>query len=144
MHKRITIQEAENLLNKYYEGFTSTEEEKVLYTFLSQKHLPEKFEADKALLGYFASHKKKRKTLIIPFRYWRSMAASVIIALTIVPFLLPGKPHSYAYIDGEKTTDIERIKQQALASIHSWNNSDNDTNLDTDELIIQQLQLFVK
>jgi hypothetical protein len=57
---------------------------------------------------------------------------------------MPGKTNSYAYINGKKITNIEQIKGQALASIHSWNHSDNDTNVDTDELIIQQLQLFVK
>jgi len=60
MRKLINIQEAATLVNKYYEGYTSGEEEKLLYTFLSQKNLPKQFEADKAILGYFASRKKKR------------------------------------------------------------------------------------
>ena len=144
MRKLITIQEAEVLINKYYEGYTSGAEEKLLHTFLSQKNLPKQFEADKAILGYFASHRKKRKIQIIPLLRWTSVAASVIIGIIIVNFLMPGKPNSYAYIDGEKVTNIEQIKEQAFASIHSWNKSESNTNLDTDELIIQQLQLFIK
>ena len=144
MQKLITIQEAEVLINKYYEGYTSGAEEKLLHTFLSQKNLPEQFEADKAILGYFASHKEKRKIQVIPLLRWTSVAASVIIGIIIVNFLMPGKPNSYAYIDGEKVTNIEQIKEQAFASIHSWNKSESNTNLDTDELIIQQLQLFIK
>jgi hypothetical protein len=143
MRKIITTQKAGILLDRYYEGFTSTEEEKLLYIFLSQKNLPEQFEADKAILSYFASHKKKSKTQVIPLLRWTGIAASVALAITIVNLLMFDKSDSYAYIDGKKTTDIEQIKKQALASIHSWNNSDNDTNLDTDDLIIQQLQLFV-
>ena len=41
MSKGFKIQEAEVLLNKYYEGLTSGEEEKLLHIFLSQKRLPE-------------------------------------------------------------------------------------------------------
>lgn len=144
MRRIITIQEAGILLDKYYEGFTSAEEEKLLYIFLSQKNLPEQFEADKAILAYFASHKKKSKIQVIPLFRWTSIAASVAIGIILVCFLTIGTSDSYAYVDGKKITDIEQVKEQAFASIHSWNDSNNNTNLDTDELIIQQLQLFVK
>jgi hypothetical protein len=144
MSKKIKIQAAEVLLEKYYEGLTSVEEEKQLQRFLSQKHLPERFEADKAILGYFASHKKQGKIQILPLWRWTSIAASVAIGILIVHFLMPRKFDSYAYIDGKKVTNIEQVKKQALAAVQSWSNSDNDTNLDTEELINQQLQLFAK
>ena len=144
MKKIINIQEAETLVNKYYEGYTSGEEEKLLYTFLSQKNLPKQFEADKAILGYFASRKKKSKIRIIPLLRWASLAASVIIGIIIFNFISPAKSESFAYIDGRKVTDIEQIKEQAFATINSWSGSDLNTNLDTDELINQQLQLFLK
>jgi len=142
MRKLIKIQEAEELISKYYDGYTSAEEEKLLYTFLSQKNLPEQFEADKAILGYFASHKKKSKIQIIPLLRRTSVAASVVIGIIFINSLMPGKSNSYAYVDGEKVTNIEQIKEKAFASINSWNKSENSTNLDTDELINQQLQLF--
>ena len=144
MPKLITIQEAEVLLDRYYEGFTSGEEEKQLYTFLSQRNLPERFEADKAILNYFDSRKKKSKMRVIPLWRWSGVAASVIIGLLVVNFLIPRKSYSYAYIDGKKITDMEQVKEQALASIQSWSNSDENTNSNTDELIEQQLQLFAK
>ena len=144
MRKIINIQEAEALVNKYYEGYTSGEEEKLLYTFLSQKNLPKQFEADKAILGYFASRKKKSKIRIIPLLRRVSLAASVIIGIIIFNFMQPAKSESFAYIDGRKVTDIEQIKEQAFATINSWSGSDLNTNLDTDELINQQLQLFLK
>jgi len=145
MHKRITIQEAEVLLERYYEGFTSGKEEKILYAFLSQKDLPEQFEADKALLNYFDSRKKKSKVQIVPLlQRAGAIAASLFIGITVVHFLVSGKPHSYAYIDGKKVTNIEQVREQAFASLQTWSNSDNDTNLDMDELINQQLQLFTK
>jgi len=138
----ITIEEAEVLINKYYDGYTSAEEERLLHAFLSQKNLPEQFEADKAILGYFASHKKNSKIQIIPLLRWTSLAASVIIGIIIINFLIPAKSNSFAYIDGKKVTNIEQIKEQAFASIDSWNKSEINTDLDTDELIIQQLKLF--
>jgi len=145
MRKNITIQEATVLLDKYYEGYTSVSEEKLLYTFLSQKNLPEQFKADKAILNYFASHKKKSKIRIIPLLRWTSVAASVIIGLLIFHNLpVTGKSDSFAYVDGKKVTKMEQVKEQALASIQSWSNSENTTNFDTDELIIQQLQQFAK
>ena len=145
MRKQITIQEAEVLLDRYYEGFTSGKEEKLVYAFLSQKNLPEQFEADRALLQYFDSRKKKSKVLIVPLlRRASAVAASLIIGITVVHFLVSGKPHSYAYIDGKKVTNIEQVKEQAVASLQTWNNSDRDTDLDMDELINQQLQLFAK
>jgi len=144
MHKMITIEQAEVLLDKYYEGFTSVEEEKLLQAFLSQKNLPGQFDADKAMLSYFASQKKKSKVQIIPLIRWSSIAAAVIIGILIVNFLSSGKSESYAYIDGKKITDIKQVKEQVLVSIQSWNNSDTNLELDMDELINQQLQLFVK
>jgi len=144
MRKVVTIQEAVILLDKYYEGLTSGEEEKLLHTFLSQKRLPEQFNADKAILNYFASQKKKSKVQIVPLLRWTSIAASVIIGLLAVNFWVSGKSGSYAYIDGKKITNMEQIKEQAFASMRSWNNSDNNLNLNTEELINQQLQLFTK
>ena len=145
MRKTITLQEAGILLEKYYEGYTSGEEEKLLHAFLTQKRFPEQFKADKAILNYFASHRKKSKIRIsLLLRWTSSAAASVIIGVLVVNFLMSGKPYSYAYIDGKKITNIEQIKEQAFASIQSWSNSDSNSNLDTDELVNQQLQLFVK
>lgn len=140
----ITIQEAEILLDRYYEGLTFGKEEKLLIAFLSQKKLPEQFEADRAILNYFNSRKKKSKIKIIPLLRWTSAAASVIIGITIVHLLISGKSDSYAYIDGKRITNIEQVREQAFASIQSWNNSDNNPNLNTDDIIIQQLQLFTK
>jgi hypothetical protein len=144
MRKIITNQEAEVLLEKYYEGFTSGKEEELLHAFLLQRNLPDRFEADKAILNYFNSRKKKSKIQIIPALRWMSVAASVIIGILI--FNLPAKRNSdsYAYIDGKKVTNMELIKEQALVSIQSWSNSDDNTNSDTNELINQQLQLFLE
>ena len=143
MRETITIQEGEVLLERYYEGFTSVKEEKLLHTFLSQKDLPERFDADQAILNYLDTQKKKSKIKIIPLWSWASAAASVLIGITLVHFLLSEKSDSYAYIDGKKITNMEQVKEQALASLQAWN-TDNPANLNTDDIIIQQLQLFAK
>jgi hypothetical protein len=157
MRKMITTGEAEILLEKYYDGFTSAEEEKLLHIFLLKKELPERFEADKAILNYFDSQRKENQEItvfhpaspttkkrFIPLFRWTSIAASVIIGIMTVYFIIPIKSESYAYVDGKKITNMEQIKEQALASIQSWNDSESSPNLDADELINQQFQLFTK
>jgi len=144
MKTLISTQQATVLLEKYYDGLTSVKEEKALNEFLSQKKLPEQFEADRAISGYFANQKKKGKIQTIPLLRWASVAASVAIAITVGFSLTFGRVNSFAYVDGKKVTDIEQIREQAFASINSWNNIENKTSSDTDELIIQQLQLFIK
>jgi len=142
MRKTITHKEAEILLEKYYEGCTSVNEEKKLVSFLSQSNLPSQFEADKAILGYFESQKSRKTVQFTPLFRLISVAASIAIVIISVYWLTPSKPDSFAYINGEKVTDMEQIKEQALATINIWKGSDNSSNTDTEELINQQLQLF--
>ncbi|MDR0796671.1 MAG: hypothetical protein LBE79_11600 [Tannerella sp.] len=144
MQKRITIQEAGVLLEKYYEGLTSAKEEKQLHTFLSQKQLPQQFVADKAILNYFDAQKKKSNIPIIPLLRWTSVAASLIIGIIAVNYLVSAKSDSFAYIDGKRIIDKLQIMEQASASIQSWNNSDSNAHTTMDELIDKQLQLFAE
>lgn len=56
----ISLQEAEKLIERYYEGETSVAEENLLCEYLSGKNVPARFEAEKAILGYFASEKRRK------------------------------------------------------------------------------------
>lgn len=58
MSRIISIQEAEVLLGKYYDGLTSKEEERLLHDFLAREDIPERFHAEKAMFGYFDKQKK--------------------------------------------------------------------------------------
>ena len=58
MSRIISIQEAEVLLEKYYDGLTSKEEERLLHDFLAREDVPARFHAEKAMFGYFDNQKK--------------------------------------------------------------------------------------
>jgi len=122
-HKTISNTEADALLDKYYEGFTSAEEERQLHLFLSQLHLPERYEADRAMMGYFASEKQagklKQNSVIIPMIRWASVAAALIGGIFLVRSMMVEKPQCYAYVDGVKVTDVATVKAEAMQSLNA-------------------------
>jgi len=145
--KKTTINEAEALLEKYYEGTTSTAEEKRLCFFLSQEKIPERFKADRALLTFFAEKKQKPKTSIIPFLKWASIAAIFLGIVFFSKQVTNEKQTNFAYINGHKYTDSKMIKEQALASLAILSTSCDEieasaNNLHDDDLVKAQLQLF--
>jgi hypothetical protein len=148
MIQRLTIHEAENLLEKYYEGLTSVTEEKMLQDFLTQKNLPSRFDADKSILGYFAAQKKNRKGTVIPFIRWASVAAAVLVASFTLNTLMAGNGDNYAYINGKRVTDIETLNASALASIQELSSTSDEVQesaellTDDAELMTRQLSLF--
>lgn len=117
----ISAAEADALLEKYYEGFTSAEEERLLHLFLSQPGLPERYEADRAMMGYFASEKQAvkpvKRTVIIPMIRWASVAAALIGGIFLVRSMIMEKPQCYAYVDGVRVTDMTAVKAEAMQSI---------------------------
>lgn len=120
-NKTISMKEADELLEKYYEGFTSAEEERQLHAFLSQTSLPERYDADRAMMGYFAGQKETsvsgHKSVVIPMIRWTSVAAAIIGCVFVVKSFVVQQPRCYAYIDGAKITDMATVKAEALQSI---------------------------
>lgn len=109
--------EADQLIDRYYEGLTSAEEEKQLRAFLSQSNLPERYRAEQAIFGYFTNKKPKRTFSIQPYVRWASAAAVILVAVVSVQVFSIKNNQSFAYIDGQKITDVHAIKSQALASL---------------------------
>jgi len=149
--KSITTQQAEALLEKYYEGLTSVVEERLLQAFLSQKDLPQRFEADRALLDYFAGTKKRvaSKTKMMPIIRWGSVAAALLLGLFLANTFITEKPVNYAYINGQKCTDINVVTKEALASLQIIQSAPNEVSasvnhLNDDELVKQQLAIFTR
>lgn len=148
MGKEKITKEAEALLEKYYEGLTTVAEEKRLHDFLSQKDLPVRFDADRALLKYFAEQKIQHKTRIIPFLRWASVAAAFLIVFFTTETLLNHSKSNYVYIDGKRFTNVSIIKDKALASIKDLAESPDEVKNsaklleDNENLMEQQLSLF--
>ena len=142
----ITVDEAEKLMEKYYEGSTTVAEENQLRTFLAQSNVPPQFEAEKTIFGYYESKKDRKNFRLQPYLRWA--AAAVIAAGVIIPvsiFQASGKTN-YAYINGVKTTNTQEIISLAQTTINfvSDNNEVEDglDNLKNDETIKNQLDAF--
>ncbi len=145
----ITVQEAEKLIEKYYEGETSVAEEKLIHQFLSQKNLPEQFEAEKAIFGYFESEKPKKKVYKLPAQLkWITSAAAVAgIAVFSLIFVNQSNASNYAYIDGVKTTNKRIIKNLAQSTVKNLvaENTELETTLENirgNNVIEAQLDVF--
>lgn len=105
----ISLQEAEKLIEKYYEGETSVSEENLLCEYFSGKNVPAKFEAEKAIFGYFANEKEKKFVKLRPYALkWVSSIAAVAAIFLSILFNLPSAT-SYAYVDGKKITNKKKI-----------------------------------
>ena len=147
MKKRMTIEQANVLLEIYYEGKTTLADEILLHEFLSQENLPEYLEADRALFGYFANQKQKPKVLLIPFLKWASVAAVFFGLILFSKGLINDKQSDFTYINGHKYTDTQVAKDQALASLEIMSSScdeiqESSNSLNDHDLIQTQLQLF--
>ncbi len=147
----ISATEADVLLEKYYEGFTSAEEERQLHMFLSQPNLPAQYEADRAMMGYFAGEKQAvkptKKTAIIPMIRWASVAAALVGGIFLVKSLMMEQPQCYAYVDGVKVTDVTAVKAEAMQSINEIASGPDEVEqttkqFKTEQVIKDQLSVF--
>lgn len=144
----ISLQEAEKLIERYYEGETSVAEEKLLYEYLSRKDIPNKFEAEKAIFSYFENEKEKKTVSLVPnvLKWVASVAAVVAILIGV---LLINKPSttSYAYVDGKMITDKNEILTLAQATIGNLSLEIDEVekglnNIQSGQVIEDQLDVF--
>lgn len=108
------------LEERYFEGLTTKEEERLLRQFLSTEMAQtEDFEELRAVMGYLAMGKAERKQKQIPL--WRSpkvmrwsVAACFLLLAGIGGYHLMPRTTYVAYVDGRRTTD----KMEVLAQMH--------------------------
>ncbi|MDR3235467.1 MAG: hypothetical protein LBT48_01915 [Prevotellaceae bacterium] len=117
------------LIDKYFEGLTSLEEEQELRDYFQQENVPEAYGVYKSIFQYFTSERRQEKqkiTVTAPKKMrillrWTSLAAAcLLLFFCLWSFLhtentLPNT--SVAYIDGKKCTDMELIQQEASRSL---------------------------
>jgi len=144
---KISVSEADRLIEKYYEGLTSVKEEKRISEFLLQEDLPERYAVEKDIFGYFGQKKQKKVFSISPFIRWTGVAAGIISVVFCLHVLINAHSTNYACIDGVKTTNMTEIKTQALASLSGMSSKTNEVeegfkNLDNHESVEQQLKIF--
>ncbi len=90
----------ENLLEKYFEGNTSLEDEKVLQTYFAQAYVPAHLQEYQAMFAYFSKNKAEVSTQQIQVKPvkktwqlgWMSIAAAMLILFSIAYVLIPKEP----------------------------------------------------
>ena len=133
----------ETLLERFFEGQTSNEEEKQLYLFFEQEEIPDELKQYKQVIKYFESgladeledtketHKdtnfrREAKHLSIVKKWWLvcgSVAASILIILFSKLFFFDNiestDPYQGSYIirNGVRITDLALIKPELDAAI---------------------------
>lgn len=125
----------EELLNKYFEGETSCQEEKELRALFMKGDVPEELKVYTPLFAYmeqevqeFRSQKKKKNTFFNHILYAISgVAACLLLVLATNAVYTYSKPDSYVIIDGKRYTDTELIREHAQIAF-------NDVKFTQDEL----------
>ena len=144
---KMTFDQADQLIEKYYEGITSVEEEKELHAFLKNPDLPEKYHPEQAIFGYFKSGQEKPRFNLNVYLRWSGVAAVLLSGVFAIQLFLNTGEMSYAYIDGEKTTNLHEIKLHAMASLGNLPSGqsivkENLQQVSSKDLIQEQLNVF--
>ncbi len=137
----------DGLLNKYFDGETTLEEERMLRTYFNQDNLPEHLKEFAPMFDYIEDERvalevlkeisdaspaltvtKKRKAILSKSLYISAVAAACIIAVFFL--FSPGKSNSngsesYAWINGKRITDKEEIKMFAEKSLENVSSHEN-------------------
>ncbi len=132
----------EELLNKYFEGETSCEEERELRRFFTEGIVPEHLQKYRALFGFLESENQRHRnadesvapqpkapTLRRRVLYTLSgLAAGLLLLLGIAGIHrhLASAPEVYVIIDGKQYSDPELARKQALAAFQSVSLSDEE------------------
>jgi hypothetical protein len=120
--------EIEELINRFFEGLTSNQEEKELYAFFAQEDIPESLQKYKPVFAYFENgmqtenpiHPKRKRIWI-----WTSVAASLLVLIGLRLYHPkenhpPFDPYEGSYIirKGVKITDPEIIRPEIERSLY--------------------------
>ena len=133
------MKDIETLLNKYFEGETTCEEERRLRRFFAEGLVPEHraiylqmfafFEAEQKELPELAPFEKKTKTIRQYLTYSLSAAAAAILLLVGISGIyrhLSPAPANYVIIDGKEYTDVHLIREQAMVAFRDVSLSEEE------------------
>ena len=118
----------DTLLEKYFEGETSLEEEKSLRHYFSGSDIADKHKIYTSIFQFFTEERAKADNELLPkqtkkisIRFWVGIAAAcslLIFGGTYFYSTYNNIPtRSIAYIDGKVVSDKKELSEQALISI---------------------------
>ncbi|MDR1403446.1 MAG: hypothetical protein LBJ60_07080 [Tannerellaceae bacterium] len=117
----------DDLLDKYFEGETSADEERRIRTFFASGKTPRRLDVYKPMFAYFDEEIRKKRAKSKPPTKRRILygmlaaAASLVLLLGIKRFLFVPDPcfcsESYVVINGRCYTDIQKVKELAFVAL---------------------------
>lgn len=128
----------DELLNRYFDGDTTCEEEREIKRFFREENIPEEFEVYRPIFAFIEEetkqHSKPAEEENESFKRGRryfihtlsSIAAGLLIILSIAGIKHIHQPDNYVIIDGYKSTDIQLAREQALAAFDDVSFSQED------------------
>ena len=145
------MKDIETLLNKYFEGETTCEEERRLRRFFAEGLVPEHLEVYRPMFAFFeaeqkelaeisgkgnaaempelAPFEKRTKTVRQYLTYSLSAAAAAILLLVGISGIyrhLSPAPANYVIIDGKEYTDVHLIREQAMVAFRDVSLSEEE------------------
>lgn len=122
----------EALLNKYFEGETTCEEERRLRRFFTEGLIPKHLQMYRPMFAYFEAERKehvqasattvrperRKRTFSYYMTYGLGVAAATLLLVLSIRHLSP-EPASYVVIDGKQYTDARLIREQAKAAFRT-------------------------
>lgn len=146
------MKDIETLLNKYFEGETTCEEERLLRRFFTEGLVPEHLQIYRPMFAFFeAEHEeanrdvsdipeisqlpalvaleKKTKSFRQHITYSLGAAAAALLLLIGISGVfrhLSPTPDSYVVIDGKQYTDKSLVHEQAMAAFRDVSLSEED------------------
>ena len=113
----------DDLLNKYFDGYTTCEEEREIKRFFRKESVPQELEIYRPLFAFLEEEAKKPVVCTArPKRHFiytlSGIAAGLLIILSIAGIKQINRPASYIIIDGQKSTNLQLAREQAQAAFH--------------------------
>ena len=146
-----SMKDIETLLNKYFEGETTCEEERRLRRFFAEGLVPEHLEVYRPMFAFFeaeqeeltevsgqcnagempelAIFEKKTKTVRKYLTYSLGAAAAALLLLLGISGIyrhISPAPANYVIIDGKEYTDVHLIREQAMVAFRDVSLSEEE------------------
>lgn len=143
------IENIKALIEKFFDGDTTAQEEEMLYSFFNSKRVPKELEKYRETLTAFGLISRKAATAHVRHtRMWRivaSAAAAVMLLFGVVAYLnfheeqvlAANYGGSYVIVNGHRTDDLKAIKKDIKTALNDAksieHHAENNTTVDKAE-----------
>ncbi len=128
---KMTRKEAERLLERYYDGSTTNEEERLIRIYLASTAADGgQLDADRAVMGFFCAKRAERHRTKVP-KWIPIAAASIIVAAVFWAYGNLAAPDYIAYVNGVKYTNEQFVMTQMEQTMQTVGNETGTPTMET-------------